>query len=151
MQQELGDDRGDAVEMIGPRGAAQILGQVADADMGAEALRIHLGRVGREDEIGAGLGELGEIALFVARVVTEVLARAELDRVHEDGHDHVVGFALGEGDEGEMAFMQRAHGGHESDRLARLSPSGDVAAQVADRPHCGEGARHVSFPRGPGP
>ena len=95
------------------------------------SLRIHLGVFRREDEIGAGLGELGEIALFVAWVVTVVLARTELGRVHEDGDDDTVGLALGKSDQREMAFMQRAHRGDEGDGLAGLAPGSDVASQVS--------------------
>ena len=107
--------------------AAQSLRQIADLDKGLESFRIHLGGFRREYEIGARFAELGEIALFVARVVTVVLARTELGRVHEDGDDDAVGLALGESEQGEMAVMQRAHGGYERDALAGLAPSGDVA------------------------
>ena len=68
LHEELGDDRGDAVEMIGPRRAAQALRQIADLDKGLEAFRIHLGGFRRENEIDAGVAELLEIAGFVARV-----------------------------------------------------------------------------------
>ena len=145
LQQQLGDHRGDTVEMIGPRGAAQILGQVADLHLGAEALRVHLFGIGGEDEIGAGFAELGEIAL---------LRRADSDLKSSRGPNWI-GFTkiettarsallLARATKEQMALMQRPHGRHQRDALAGLAPSGDLVPQIADRPHCVEGARHGS-------
>ena len=53
--------------------------------------RVHLGDARREHAVDAlGLARL-EVAGEVARVAVEVLVGAELQRVHEDRHDHEVG------------------------------------------------------------
>ncbi len=52
-----GDDRRDAIEMAGPRGALERPGDRTDRDDGVEAGRIDLRRVGGEDDVDAlGLG-----------------------------------------------------------------------------------------------
>ena len=53
--------------------------------------RIHRRRVGAEGEIDAAGPRRGEVARFVARVLGQVFAGAELRRVDEDGEDDDVG------------------------------------------------------------
>ncbi|OLE31193.1 MAG: hypothetical protein AUG43_00805 [Actinobacteria bacterium 13_1_20CM_3_68_10] len=61
--------------------------ELLDLDPGLEAGRIELARLGREEDVDAGLlGDLG-IAFFVARVPGEILVRAELRRVDEEARD----------------------------------------------------------------
>ena len=84
--EQLGDDDGDAVEVARARGALEALGErAADVDVGGEALRIHLVGRRREDDRDARLLQEAQVAGLVARVLVEVLAAAELRRVHEDG------------------------------------------------------------------
>ena len=84
--EQLGDDRGDAVEVAGARRAFEGLGErAADVHDGREALGVHLVCAGREHDVHAGVREQVEVALLVARVALEVLAGAELRGVDEDG------------------------------------------------------------------
>ncbi len=138
----LVDDGRHAVEMIGPRRAAKIVGQVADLDSGAEARGIHFHDVGHEDEVGAGLAELVDVAGLVARIGAEVLARAELGRVYEDRDDDSVGGSPGKLDQRQMAVMQRAHGRHERHRLAGLAPFGEMPAELGQGPGGGDCLGH---------
>ena len=76
--EELGDDGGDAAEVPGAaprRVAVEHLGQALDLDRGREALGIDLLDRGRVDVVDAGLGGEPRVALLVARVAVEVLAR----------------------------------------------------------------------------
>ena len=68
-----------------------------------------------------------EVAVEVARVLVEVLVRAELQRVHEDRDDDRVGELARPLDEGEVPVVQGAQGRHERDRppLERRPQRGD--------------------------
>jgi hypothetical protein len=100
LQKKLGDHGGDAVEMVGPGGAAEVLGEVADAHLGAEMRRIHLARLGRIKKLAAGGGKRGRVAGLVAGIGVKVLPRAELQRVDEQGGDDAIGLRLSEGNQG---------------------------------------------------
>ena len=50
-----------------------------------------------------------------ARVVRDVLGVAELERVHEDAHDHQVAFGTSPIDQRRVPVVQRAHGGNQAD------------------------------------
>ena len=53
-----------------------------------------------------------------ARVLLEVVPPVELDRVHEDRHDHALRVPACLGDEGEVAVMERTHRRDEGDPAA---------------------------------
>ena len=110
--------------MLSFEAAAELL----DLDPGLEAGRIELARLGREEDVDAGLlGDPG-IAFFVARVPGEILVRAELRRVDEEARDDEVVLGAGRSKEGEMALVEGAHRRDETDgSVARLG------AQAADR------------------
>ena len=79
--EELGDDGGDAAEVLGAalrRVALEDLGEALDLDPGREALWVDLLDRRRVDEVDAGLGREPRVALLVARIAVEVLARPEL-------------------------------------------------------------------------
>ena len=65
--------------------------------------------------VDAGGGELRAIVFEGARVFVEVFAGAELQAVHEDAGDHHVGVLAGLTHQIEMAVVEVAHRGHESD------------------------------------
>src|SRR5207302_11276047 len=58
------------------------------------------------------------IALEVPWIPGEVFSGAELQRVHENGDRDEIALRLGYADQREMAFVESAHGGHESDAQA---------------------------------
>ncbi len=88
-----------------------------DADAGV-AVRVDDVRRGGEHEVDADPGEGGEVRLEGAGVAVEVLAGAELERVDEDRHHHVVGVRVRLADELEVALVERAHG-HDHGAAAR--------------------------------
>ena len=80
------------------------------------------------------VGVAGEIP----RVPVEVFVGAELGRVDEVRHDEEIARLPHPPDEGEMALVEVAHGGHEADRPPRgLRLPGDLlhGADPADDVH----------------
>ncbi len=109
-------DRRYAAEVDGSRGAAEFVCEIAfDSHIGAVAFGIHLGRFRMEDGIDAD----GFHFLFVfgkaAGIFLIVFVRAELGRVDEDGSDDDIAFGASRAHQGQMAFMQGAHGRYEAD------------------------------------
>ena len=76
----------------------------------------------RPDEIDPVALRDGEIRRFVARVRVEILARTELQRVHEDGYDHAVLLGACALDQRAMPGMECAHRGHQADRVPGRPP-----------------------------
>ena len=134
LQQELGHNRGHAVEMIGSGRAAEILGEARQAHFGGEARRVHFLAARGIEEMGGGCRELLPVGRLVAGVAREILARPKLDGIEENRDHHARGVALGDVGQREMARMQRAHGGHERDGFARFAPCGNAGSQVVERP-----------------
>ena len=141
--EELGHDGGDPVEVLGAaRGAFERLGEPCDAHVGGEAGRVHLLGRGGEEHVDAEGGGLGGVGRLVAGVGGEVLAGAELGRVDEERDHDDVGVGAGAAHEGQVARVERAHGGHEPDRAAGAAVGGERLAQLghgADGPHAGIG------------
>ena len=96
------------------------------------AVRQQLARVRREQEVGAGLVEQGEIRVQVARVAGEVLLRPELQRVHEERDDDEVGHLPRPRDERQVPVVQRAHRRHERDPTSCGPRCGDLRAHLRD-------------------
>jgi hypothetical protein len=130
--EQLGHDLRHAVEMTGPRGAAQTVGQAGDADLGREAVGVHLLYRRREEEVAARLGEHGGVTRLVAGIGREILGRGELGGVDENCRHHPVRMGAAHIEEREMPRMERAHGRGQGDPLARRPPSRDAPAQIAD-------------------
>ena len=57
-----------------------------------------------------------------ARIALKILARAELNRVHEDTDDHDCVFTPGFRGQAEVPGVERAHGRNKSDREALAAP-----------------------------
>ena len=71
-----------------------------------------------EEEVdGFGAAEVG-VLLEGAGVGVEVFVGAELGGVDEVGDDDEVGVLAGDADEGEVSFVEVAHGGDEADGSA---------------------------------
>jgi len=113
--EEAGDDGGDAAEVAGARGSVEAGGDGAGVDEGRIAGRIHGCGGGSEEEVDAGGFQFGAVFVEGARVGGEVFGGTELGGVDEDGDGD--GVVLGEGcrDEREMAGVERAHGGNETE------------------------------------
>ena len=94
-REQLGDDGRDTVEVGGPRGPAQIVGEAGDVNRRERPpARIHLGDRRREHRVDALGDALREVAGEVAGVAVEIFAGAELQRVDEDGdHDEIARLA----------------------------------------------------------
>ncbi|KAI3477902.1 hypothetical protein L1887_60209 [Cichorium endivia] len=112
---ELGDDGGDAAEEGGAAAAFHLMAEAFDLDKGA-------------DLIGNDLGE-----------AVRVLGGSKLGRIDKDGDDGIVVLTQTGPDELEMAVVERAHGGHEADRLAVLGGLQPPCSVVADGSQDGDG------------
>jgi len=133
---------GHAIEMTGARGTLQNIGQTghADAHRRLDPERVHRLDPGQEQQIATGPGQALGIGLGGARVAGKVLVRAELGRVDEHTGHHPVGVAAGQFDERMVTRVQVAHGRHQRDALAALTPAGEMGAQFG---HPGDGADHA--------
>ena len=58
------------------------------------------------------------IAIKISRILGQVFVGAELQGIHEDRDHHQIALGLGHAHQREMAFVQRAHGGHQAHGLA---------------------------------
>ena len=115
--EELRDHRGDTVEVPRAAGAAQGIGQgrQGDRDLPVASLRIHLVDGGREEVVRADLAKVSKIVVECARVVAEVLVRAELGGIDEDGHHGDVAGLATCTHQREVSFVEIAHRGHQTD------------------------------------
>ena len=105
--------------------AAQLGGDALDVDVGARIGEVQVGGLGVEHQRGAGALDQALVGLEIARVGFQILARGELDGVHEHAdHDAVV---LGDGalDQALVALVQIAHGGNEAHAQALRLPLAD--------------------------
>ena len=134
LQQQLGNHGGDAGEMAGTGGGIKTLSQrAADNDLAGKAGRVHIGRGRHIGDIDADTLQLGQIFGLGPGITAEILAGAELGRVDEDADDDAVDPRLERRHQGQMALMQRPHGGDEPDRLAQASARRAPSAQVRRR------------------
>jgi hypothetical protein len=139
--EELGDDGSDAAEVVRARGAVEAAADVRDVDEGLGAGRVHLVGGGGEEEIDAFVAQ--KLAVFGegAGIAGEVFGRGELGGVDEDGGGDAVAAGTGGADEGEVAFVQRAHGGDEAEGAAGVF-QGEGASPLAGRGDGGEDLHH---------
>lgn len=122
--EELEDDRAHAAKVAGAAEAAEMLGERRFFDPGGEIGRVHIGGVRCKDQIyaffcaGAAVGSEG------TRVFLKVLFWTELRGVDEDGDDDPIAVATRGAYEGQVAFVQSAHGGDEGDAQPLRTPGG---------------------------
>src|SRR5262249_28043781 len=93
--------------------------EARDIDLRLKPVGIDLARRGMKQHVDVFLFQQRAVAREVARVGGEVLARRELRWVDEERDDDAVAELFRRADEGEMAFVQRAHRGNERDAPAR--------------------------------
>jgi hypothetical protein len=133
--EEPGHHRGDAVEVSGPRRAVEPIREIPDVHVGRVTSRVE-GLLGQEQQIDALRLALPRIALGIAWVAREVLARSELERVHEDRDHAHVGPRARDPHERSVSFVEEAHRRHEPDRAPvraeRLRARGDLSERADD-------------------
>src|ERR1019366_78415 len=134
--EQLGHDRGDTVEVLGPAPRAlERLAEPADDDAGRESLRGDLRARGREQQIDAGAPlELG-VARLVARIGREVLTTGELRRVDKQRHHDGRAPPSRVPQQREMTVVQRAHRRDQADRPGRVAEGLAGLGHRAQRPH----------------
>src|SRR5437773_11545200 len=101
--EELRYDRRHAAKMSGARSAAERPAEARDLARRLESLRIHRRGARRVDRVDARPGADAQVVIEGPRVLLEVIPPLELDRVHEDRHDHALRTPARLGDEGEVA------------------------------------------------
>ena len=118
-REQLRHHREHAREVRRPGRALQHPAERTGLDRRARAVRVH--RLGgrREDSVYAFCLKLGDVLGQRPRIRLQVLARRELQRVDKDADHHGIAQRFGGADEGEVAAMKRAHGGHERDGAGR--------------------------------
>ena len=132
---QLGDHGADALEMARAELALQHARQGGhlDARGALGAMRIDLVHLRHEHQVAAGGGQHALVLARRARVVREILVRAELHGVHENaGHEALAVAARGL-DEAQMPGMQVPHGGHEGHPPALGSPAAHALAHGGNR------------------
>ena len=139
--EQLGDDGGDALEVLRPpllRRSVQHVRQPRDGDRGRESPRVDLLHRRHKEEIDSlGRGN-ARIARLVVRIRVEVLPGAELGRVDEQRHDDRVAALASRADQRQMSPVERAHRGDDADLAAAAAPFVERRAQIglsAHRPH----------------
>ena len=96
-------------------------------DAGGEARRIHRLDRRRPDQVDAGFRQSRRVGIECARIAREVLVRGELRGIDEDRDHHAPRAPARQPDQRQVALMQRAHGRHERDVLARVAPARERA------------------------
>jgi hypothetical protein len=129
--------------------ALEPLRHTLDVDVRLKARRVHrLGRWRVHDVDAARLAQR-EIGVEGARIAREVLARPELQRVDEDADDAERRTApLCLVDQGQVAIVQGAHGGHEAHALPFAS---DALALSEQRARFANDRCHRRIPQCVGP
>jgi hypothetical protein len=84
---------------------------------------VHLVHVRGENQIDAAVPKKGKVPLPIARIAVQVLARPELEGIHEDGNGDEVRLLTDQIHEGEVPFVEETHGGNES-QAGTLAPTG---------------------------
>ncbi len=134
---ELGHNGGDAAEVGRPRSALKRLGQSPSVNVGLESIWVDL-LIGRDvHEIDRRRLQEVQIPVQVARILRKVLPGSELGRVHEDADHRAWALSPGLPHQGEMAFMEVPHRGHESHGLRQIGARRTEALVVLHHPQGG--------------
>ncbi|MNM84060.1 hypothetical protein D3C81_961350 [compost metagenome] len=114
-------------------GAAQTFGQLRDTDAGlaGHAVGIHFFNGGGKQQMATGLEQFFLVGGEGARVLVEVFASTELQRVDENARHHEVRPLGGFGHQRHVAAVQVAHGWHKGDAFAFATGSGHGGPQFA--------------------
>ncbi len=109
--------------MAGTAAAAEGLGQVGHLHLGvdAHALGVDIRHLRYIQQLDALAEQFFLVGGEGAGVAVEILAGAELQRVHKDTDDDDVREAVRSAYQFQVPFVEIAHGGNESDALALLA------------------------------
>ncbi len=110
--QQLGHDGGNAVKVARASLSLPAFAQPLDRNGRCETRRIDLISLRQPKKVAACFGKHLRVPLLLARVASEVLVGAELQRVHENGRGNDLRPSLGLFDESKMARVKRPHGRH---------------------------------------
>ncbi|MCY1420916.1 hypothetical protein D9M71_365530 [compost metagenome] len=146
--EQLADHRRHAFEMARAAGTAKPVGKLRDTDPGlpGHAVRVHLLDGRGEQQVAAGLEQFLLVGGEGSRVLVEVFAGAELQRVDEDAGDNEIDPLRGFGHQRGMAAVQVAHGRHEADAFAFTARPRHGGAQFADGLDCIHALNPCSLP-----
>ena len=119
LREQLAAHRRHAAEEVRPEVALQPLGGAGRHDARGEASGYISPRSGDQTRSQPTLASLARSPASSRGIAVEVLVRGELRRVDEDRHHRAPAARLGQPHQLQVAFVQRAHGRHQGDRLAR--------------------------------
>ena len=121
--EQFGHHGGHAAEMPGAERTAQLVLQIGRLDVVLLGhIRIQLLLARREEYGHAFAGQFGGILLQRARIAVEILALAELQAVDKNAHHHLVCPFGRFAHQGQVPFVQVAHGGHECHAAGFAAP-----------------------------
>ena len=128
-------DHGEhAVEVARPARPLPPVAELARADADRRrAVGVDLAGGRGQHDVDALDGADGQVGLQGPGVGVEVLPRAELQGVDEDGDDDVVGVLTGEADQRDVTLVQGAHGHDHGDPSPQRGAGGDQAGPVPDQ------------------
>src|SRR5437660_11577962 len=112
--EQLRHDRRDAVEVAGPRAAAQFRADLSDGDRYSAVVRIHLRNSRVKDHVDVLARAQLEVAPEITRVGGKIFGRTELQRVHEDTENDDVVLGARAPHQAGMALVEKAHRGNEA-------------------------------------
>jgi len=149
--QEFGDDRGHALKMDGAGLTFPTPTNGWDGNYGLEGCRVHCPGIRNEDHIGAFCPADSLITTQVTRVFQEVFRGTELSGIDEDAHDNGITAEACSPDERTVPGVQRAHGGHETDRdpfTMELPAPNRHRGNRPNRPHAGDSSSREAWQAG---
>ena len=120
---ELGDNRRHPVEVAGPIGAAEALGDAAGRDPGLKLRLEHFFDGRGKERIDPFLFGHAAIPLKISRIGAEILPRPELDGIDEETDDSPAAQGARQPHQGQVAGMKPAHGRDEYDLLPFSTPT----------------------------
>src|SRR6516225_4296303 len=127
---QLENHRRHPAKMPGPRGSLERVLEFVDLDIGPKSGGVDDGSFRAENQINSRLAANREILLQVARVTRKIFLRSKLGRIHKNGNHYEFGFRARSSDQARMAFMQRPHGGNQTDDQPGLPGAGYISANV---------------------
>ena len=107
--------------MTGPRSTAEAVGQALNLYTGAVAVGVELFR--EKQHINTHSLAFRSISFLVSWVLVQVFFGTKLKWIDEDRYHQLVAVRTSDSHQGEVAFMQEAHGGNKSHPKSCCTPS----------------------------
>ena len=136
--EQLGNNGAYALKMNGAGFAAERFRKGADIHICAGIL-IHFFRFRMKNQICAETLTESAVSLKIPGIGFQILIGPELSGVHKNGDHHDVIFFTAFLDQTGVAFMKKAHGGHEADAFPFFFPAFDKFPRLID------GFRYLHF------